>query len=114
MNTNIEQKANGAVENANQSAHAAINAASEKLSAASEKLRPTVDHLTAGAHKVLDRVSSAASQTADVWSEKSEQLKEAQAKLAASTRSYVQEKPIAAIGIAVATGFVLSWLLRKR
>ena len=114
MNTTIEQKANGAVENANQQAHAAINAASEKVSSASEKLRPTVDQLTAGAHKVLDRVTSAATQAAETLEIKGEQLKRAQAKATESTRLFVQEKPITSIGIAVAAGFALSWLLRQR
>jgi ElaB/YqjD/DUF883 family membrane-anchored ribosome-binding protein len=45
---------------------------------------------------------------------KGDQLMNAQSKIIAGTRDYVQEHPAAALGIAVAAGYVLSRLLSSR
>lgn len=97
----------GAVDQVTGSAHRAIDKASEAI-------HPGVDHLTSGAHQAVDSLSGAASRAADTISVKSHQLRDAQTRLTASCCTHVRERPLSSIGIAVASGFLLSWLLRQR
>ena len=85
-----------------------------KIDAAGNAARPAVDRILTGAHQAVDKLSGFAAVAADTVSEKSVQLKEAHAKLMATGRTQVREKPAVAVGIAVAAGFVLGALLRSR
>lgn len=95
------------VDQATSSAHRAIDKASEAI-------HPGVDQLTSGAHQAVNSLSGAASRAADTISVKGHQLREAQTRLTASYCAHVRERPLSSIGIAVAGGFLLSWLLRQR
>ena len=77
-------------------------------------LSRTLDQATASAHTALGQVSSAATQAAKTLDAKGNQLVDAQARLTNGCRTYVQEKPLTALGIAVASGFLLSWAIAKR
>ena len=108
METNeIRGAVSRTVENAASNVHGAINKASDAA-------RPAVDHLTSGAHHAMDSLAKAASQVARTLDTRSSQLMDAQSRLTESCSSLVREKPIRSLGIAVAVGFVLSWLLRHR
>jgi len=95
------------VDQATSSAHRAIDKATDAA-------RPTVDKVAAGAHNLVDKLAGAASTAADKLDTKSTQLKDAQARLTESARDYVRENPLAALGIAVAAGFLLSRMLSSR
>ncbi len=84
------------------------------ITAVSDSARPAVDRMASSAHDVVDRVAGVATQTAETLGVKSEQLKSAQKRLMESARDYVREHPVASLGIAVATGYVLSRLLSSR
>ena len=86
----------------------------DKIDAAGDAVRPTVDRLLTGAHQAVDKLSGLAATAADTMSEKTVQLKEAHAKLMESGRIQVREKPAVAVGIAVAAGFILARILRRR
>lgn len=77
-------------------------------------LSRTLDQATASAHSALGQVSQAATQAAKTLDAKGDQLMHAQARLTNSCRSYVQTQPLTALGIAVASGFLLSWAISKR
>jgi ElaB/YqjD/DUF883 family membrane-anchored ribosome-binding protein len=111
MNKSIEQ-------NVSNGAHKAIDAASAAVS-------PSVNGIAATAHQTVDRLVSAASQASqtlykkgeqlsETLSEKGQQISAAGTRYAERTRDQVRARPIAAIGIAVAAGFAISWLLKKR
>jgi ElaB/YqjD/DUF883 family membrane-anchored ribosome-binding protein len=89
------------------SAHAAIEKASDAL-------RPAVDRIAGGAHQAVDRLADTATQAAHSLDAKGAQLADAQARFAESARGRVREQPIAALGIALAAGVVLGWLIRHR
>jgi len=89
----------------------AKSGAHEGIERVSEAARPTVDRLTTGAHEAVDSIANAASQAAETLEEKGMYLKEAQSRFVESASNYVHEHPVASLGIAVATGFVLSRLL---
>lgn len=104
---NIQAAAHGKVDHAAGAAHAAVDKASDAV-------RPTVDQFAKGAHEAVDRVAGAAANAAETLENKGEQLREAQSHLAAACRVQMRERPFATIGIAVAAGFALNWLLSRR
>ena len=95
------------LENTASNVHGAINKATDVA-------RPAVDHLASGAHHAMDSLAKAASQVAKTLDTRGSQLMDAQSRLTENCSSMVREKPIRTLGIAVAVGFLLSWLLRHR
>lgn len=95
------------VDNAASSAHRAINKAQDVT-------RPAVEHMATSAHHAVDRIGSAATHAADSLAMRGEQVRDAQLRLTESCRSQVRAQPIASIGVAVAGGFLLGWLLKQR
>lgn len=86
--------------------------AHQKIDQASDALHPTVDRLVTSAHQAVDKLAGVASDATHRFGEKSEQMKDVQQKLTEECRVYVREKPVTALAIAAATGFLLSRLLR--
>ena len=64
------------------------------------------------AQQTMGRVSDYASQAASRLSERSQELMDSEA--VESARSYVRQHPIAAIGIAIAVGLLISKLTSRR
>ncbi len=94
------------VDDAASNLHGAINRASDVA-------RPAVDHLASGAHHAMDSLAKTAGQFAKTLDTRGEQLMAAQSRLTGRCSSMVRENPIRTLGLAVATGFVVSWLLQK-
>ena len=88
-------------------AHAAIEKASEAL-------RPAVERIAGGAHHAVDRLADTATQAAHSLDSRGEQLANAQARFAEGARSRVRDQPIAALGVALAAGVLVGWLIRNR
>lgn len=86
----------------------------DTINSVSDSARPAVDRMASSAHEVVNRVAGVASQTAETLGLKGEQLNSAQKRLMASAGEYMREHPVASIGIAVATGYLLSRLLTSR
>jgi len=74
----------------------------------------TLDNASKSAHEAFDKIASATSQAAEALGEKGEQLKKTEQQLMKSCRGYISDNPITSVGIAVAAGFLLSSLLRRR
>jgi ElaB/YqjD/DUF883 family membrane-anchored ribosome-binding protein len=98
---------NRTVDKASATAHSSI----DKLSSS---MRPAVDQFSSSAHQTIDRLADAAAQATASITEKVGQWKELQGQVVADARIRVQEKPVTAIAIAIAAGFVISQLLRSR
>lgn len=92
----------------------ASEGAHDAIDKVSDAARPVVDRLASGAHQAVDKIASAAGQAVETLSVRGEQLKNAQAKALEQARGYVRDRPVTALGIAVAAGFLLSRLLRFR
>lgn len=86
----------------------------ETITSVSDSARPAVDRMASSAHEVVNRVAGVASHTAESLGIKGEQLSNAQKRLMESAGEYMREHPLASIGIAVATGYLLSRLLSSR
>ena len=95
------------VDDASSTVHHAIDRASSAAG-------PVVDQVAAGAHQAADRLALAVNHAAASLETAAERLKATQAKLMDSCGSYVREKPVTALGIAVASGFLLGLLAGRR
>jgi ElaB/YqjD/DUF883 family membrane-anchored ribosome-binding protein len=89
----------------------AIRSSAEALS---EKAHGGIDRLTSTAHDAVERASSAAAIAADQLGTKGRQLMAARDEWMDSTRIYVREHPVAALGVALAAGYLLSRILSSR
>jgi ElaB/YqjD/DUF883 family membrane-anchored ribosome-binding protein len=81
----------------------------------------SIDRVSQSAHEAVDRVTGAASQVADRLSEHAERITGKGEDLLAmkddwveTAREYVREKPFAALGMAVAAGYLLHMITRSR
>ena len=99
------------LDNAAASTHKAFDNAVDKTGAA---VHPAVDHLVAGVHDAVERLASVASQAAGKLELTGDQIKAAQSRMVSSCRGYIREKPLTSLGIAVASGFLISLALRQR
>lgn len=80
----------------------------------SETARPAVDKAAEAAHDTVERLSDTATQAANMLSDKMSQLMEVQEQLLQDARVRVRDRPVTALAIAAAAGFLLASLLRSR
>lgn len=73
-----------------------------------------VDAAAAGAHKAVDWAADTANNATDSLSDTGHELKATQERWLAIAREYVQDNPATSIGIALASGYLLSRILRAR
>ena len=85
---------------------------SGRSSAISESAAATVDKIATGAHQAVDRMASAATSAASQFGVKGDEVLAAKDHMLDSAREYVRAKPLAALGIALAAGFVISRIMR--
>jgi ElaB/YqjD/DUF883 family membrane-anchored ribosome-binding protein len=90
--------------------HQAFDHAVDKTS---ETLRPVVDLLVASVHEAVERLADAAGAAADKMETSGAYVKNVQQQATRSARSYVRDQPLTSVGVALATGYLLSWALRK-
>jgi ElaB/YqjD/DUF883 family membrane-anchored ribosome-binding protein len=82
------------------------------IQGARENVAGTIDHAADTAHQAVDRVADVASSAAEQWSAKSEELLAMKDRAMESTRGYVRENPLIALGIALALGILLARITR--
>ena len=64
------------------------------------------------AHETVDKVAQAAAPAADWLNQSAAQLQRQQEQLVDGSRSYIRERPLVAIGIALAAGYLAGRLMR--
>ena len=81
----------------------------------------SIDTYSKTAHQAVDRAAEAAERVAgrlgervDALSEKGEELLEMKDNWIEGAREYVREHPFAALGIAVAAGYIFSMMMRSK
>jgi len=77
-------------------------------------LAPMVDRVATTAHDAVDKAASAANAAAKTIGQKGDELNKLQARYLDVCREQVRGNPLAALGIALAAGFVISFLLSRR
>jgi ElaB/YqjD/DUF883 family membrane-anchored ribosome-binding protein len=80
------------IERVSERAHEAVDRAAQAAAAAAERLQEKVGHLGERGEELLEMK--------DNWIE--------------GAREYVREHPVAAVGIAVAAGYILSMMMRSK
>jgi ElaB/YqjD/DUF883 family membrane-anchored ribosome-binding protein len=81
--------------------------------ALADRTQAGIDRLTSTAHQTVDRVASAAASAANRLTARSDDLLASRDEWMEVTRGYVREHPIAALGCALAAGYLLSRLLSR-
>ena len=79
-----------------------------------EKAGTSLGQIQQTAQQTVDRVTQAATQAAQRLSAHRDELWALQGRAVETTRSYARTHPLAAIGIAIAIGLLLSRLLSRR
>jgi len=98
---------NTGMQGSSQSGAGTVDKLAEQASAGLSRLSDT-------AHQTMGRVSQAASQAASRLSDKGLELYDMQSEYVETARTYVRQHPIAAIGIAIAIGLLISRLTSRR
>ncbi len=101
---------NGSMKEHNEQA-ASMHSSIEKLADAA---RPAADRLASAAQQAIDKVAAVAAQAGDKVSATGEQIQDLQARAVEGVRTQIRNKPMMAIGIALAAGFILSRALRQQ
>lgn len=86
----------------------------DAIGRAAAAAHPAVDRVSLGAHHTVDALAAAANNAAGQVENSGAQLHDLERRFAARCRRQMTEQPFATLGIAVASGFLLSWLLRAR
>jgi ElaB/YqjD/DUF883 family membrane-anchored ribosome-binding protein len=73
-----------------------------------------IERASKGAHQAVDRAADMASSVAERVGDKRDELWEMQENWVEGARDYVREHPIAALGMALAAGYLLSMIMRGR
>jgi ElaB/YqjD/DUF883 family membrane-anchored ribosome-binding protein len=77
---------------------------------AAEAIGPQLDRIKAGAGYATDLARRAGTEL----EHRGAQLWDAQGHVTAEARAYTREHPLAAVGVAIAAGIVIGWLLRRK
>ena len=75
-----------------------------------DPVRNTVDSLSASAHQTVDSLASGASHVADRFADETRKISEAPGKALDYTKVCIQDRPLEAVGIALALGFLIGRL----
>lgn len=91
-------------------AGAALHSSIDKVA---DPARSAVDRMSSAAHESVDKLASTANSTADRFSAETRRISEAPARAFACSKSWVQDKPLEAVGAALALGFILGRLTSR-
>ena len=70
----------------------------------------TVGRVTEAAHDTVNRLASGATHVADRVTEQASRVSEASGRAVESSKSWIQDKPLEAVGMALALGFIIGRL----
>lgn len=85
-----------------------------ELNTLSADIANGVANVEASVHGAFDKLSGVASQTMEKLDQAGHKLQETQSRVTSQCRGVVQENPLAAVAVAVATGVLLGVALQRR
>lgn len=86
----------------------------DAVDSASKTVHPALDNLSERSHQTVDKLADVAMNVAESIEQKSDSLREMKMKLFDQCRTQINDKPLMALSIAISTGFLVGWLLKKR
>lgn len=99
-----------AVQRGVESAGAALHQGIDKLV---DPARSTVESLSATAHQTVDSLANGAGQVAERFADETRKIGEAPGKALEYSKSRIQARPLEAVGIALALGFLVGRLTAR-
>jgi ElaB/YqjD/DUF883 family membrane-anchored ribosome-binding protein len=93
-------------------AHHAVDSMAHKAEHLAKQTGPAIDRVKSMAHQAVDNAAGAAGPAVNWIAEQGEQLNETQKKMVDDLCKYVSANPLKSVGIALATGFILSRIIR--
>ena len=100
----------GAVQRGVESAGDALHSGIDKVV---DPARHAIDSMSSTAHETIDKLATSAGHTASRFADQTRRLTEAPAKALEHSKSWVQEKPLEAVGAALAVGYILGRLTSR-
>jgi len=82
------------------------------IDAAQASTSDAINRIASSAHQTVDRLAKGADTTLQSLRGSSSQWKEVSDQSFANVQAYVREKPLTALGLALAAGFLISRLIR--
>ncbi len=107
---NTPSGTDNAVQRGVDSAGAAVHSTIDKLA---DPARNTVDRASSAAHETVDKLASGASQVADRLSERARWVADAPGHALDCSKSWIQDRPLEAVGAALALGFIIGRLTAR-
>ncbi|CDS49699.1 hypothetical protein [Polaromonas sp. CG9_12] len=101
---------NGALKRGVETAGSALHSSIDKMV---DPALDAVGRVTSVAHDAVNRLSSGATHVADRVSENATRVSEASGRAVESSKSWIQDKPLEAVGMALALGFILGRLTAR-
>lgn len=83
-----------------------------RINGASPPVREVVGRLSSTVHKTVDKLADGAARAVDKLSGQHQWIREAPPRALASSKSWIQDKPLETVGIALAVGYAVGRLLR--
>ena len=99
--------ANASLERTAARAHQVVD---ELANQATQRSAPTIERVAQAAHQTVNTVAEVAAPAADWALQNAAQLKQQRGAFLELCRGYVNERPLAALGFALATGFLIARL----
>lgn len=90
-------------------AHRAVDNAADTAAA---KAGPAIERAAQAVHQTVDKVAEAAGPAAEWINQNADQLRQKQDELLENCRSYIRNRPLATVGIAIAAGYLIGRLGR--
>jgi ElaB/YqjD/DUF883 family membrane-anchored ribosome-binding protein len=97
----------GAVHRGLDTAGSALHSTIDKVA---DPARSTVDRVSSAAHETVDKLASGAADVADRFSDQARWVSEAPGRALGTSKSWIQDKPLEAVGVALALGFLIGRL----
>lgn len=97
----------GAVQRGVDSAGSALHSGIDKVA---DPARNTVDRVSTAAHETVDKLASEASSLSSRISDQARCMSDAPRQALDCSKSWVQDKPLEAVGLALALGFIVGRL----
>lgn len=100
----------GAVQRGVASAGDALHHGIDKVA---DPARQAIDSMSSTAHQTVDKLATSAGHTASRFADQTRLLTQAPAKAVDSSKSLIMDRPLEAVGLALALGFVLGRLTAR-
>lgn len=100
----------GAVQRGVESAGDALHSGIDKVV---DPARYAIDSMSSTAHETVDKLATSAGHTASRFADQTRRLTEAPTKAVDYSKSMIQDRPLEAVGIALALGFIFGRLTAR-